>query len=33
MSYIEAEYNDLKILSNKQSVEEVLIQRAVKTTI
>ena len=30
---LEKIYNEFKILSNKQSVEEVLIERAVKTTI
>ena len=30
---LEKNYNELKFLNNKQSIEEVLIQRAVKTTI
>ena len=30
--YIGKDYNDFIILSNKQSIEEILIQRAVKTT-
>ena len=33
ISYIEKDYNEFKKQYNKQSVEEVLIQRAVKTTI
>ena len=33
ISYIEHEYNKLTLKYNKQSVEEVLVQRAVKTTI
>ena len=33
ISYIEKDYNEFKLEYNKQSVEEVLIQRAVKTTI
>ena len=33
ISYIEKDYNEFKIQYNKQSVEEILIQRAVKTTI
>ena len=33
ISYIERDYNDFKLQYNKHSVEEVLIQRAVKTTI
>ena len=32
-SYIEKDHNEFKLPNNKQSVEEVLIQRAVKTTI
>ena len=32
LSFLENENNEFKILSNKQSVEEVLMQRAVKTT-
>ena len=32
-SYIEKGYNEVKKQYNKQSVEEILIQRAVKTTI
>ena len=32
-SYIEKDYNDFKLQYYKQSVEEVLVQRAVKTTI
>ena len=32
LSFSEKEYNQFELLSNKQSVEEVLIQRAVKTT-
>ena len=31
--YVEKDYNDFKIKYNKQSAEEVLVQRAVKTTI
>ena len=31
--YIENDYNELKLQYNKQSVEEVLVQRTVKTTI
>ena len=31
--FIENDYNEFKLQYNKQSVEEVLIQRAVKTTI
>ena len=33
LSKLEKEYNEFKIQYNKQSVEEILIQRAVKTTI
>ena len=33
ISLSEKEYNDFKLLSNKQAIEEVLIQRSVKTTI
>ena len=33
LSLLEKNYNEFKILSNKKSVEEVLIERAVKTTI
>ena len=33
LSKIEKYYNEFKLQNNKQSVEEVLIQRAVKTTI
>ena len=33
ISLIEKDYNEFKLLSNKHSVEEVSIQRAVKTTI
>ena len=33
LSILEKVYNEIKILSNKQCTEEVLIQRAVKTTI
>ena len=33
ISYIEKDYNELKLQYNKQSVEDILIQRAVKTTI
>ena len=33
ISHIENDYNEFKIQYNKQSVEEVLIRRAVKTTI
>ena len=33
ISYIEKDYNEFKKQYNKQSVEEILIQRAVKTTI
>ena len=33
ISYLEKEYNEFKKQYNKQSVEEILIQRAVKTTI
>ena len=32
ISYIEKDYNEFKIVSNKQSIEEVLVQRAVKRT-
>ena len=33
ISYIEKDYNEFKKQYNKQSVEEILVQRAVKTTI
>ena len=33
ISYIEKDYNECKLQYNKQSVEDILIQRAVKTTI
>ena len=33
IAYIEKDYNEFKKLYNKQSVEEILVQRAVKTTI
>ena len=33
IAYIEKDYNEFKTQYNKQSVEEILIQRAVKTTI
>ena len=33
IAYIEKDYNEFKKQYNKQSVEEILIQRAVKTTI
>ena len=33
ISYLEKDYNEFKIQYNKQSVENILIQRAVKTTI
>ena len=33
ISYREKDYNEYKLLSNKSSIGEVLIQRAVKTTI
>ena len=33
IAYIEKDYNEFKLQYNKQSVEEILIQRAVKTTI
>ena len=33
ISYLEKDYNEFKIQYNKQSVEDILIQRAVKTTI
>ena len=33
ISYIEKDYNEFKSQYNKQSVEDILIQRAVKTTI
>ena len=33
LSFLEKEYNEVKLRYNKQSVEEVLIQRPVKTTI
>ena len=32
-SKLEKDYNEFKLLYNKQSIEEILIQRAVKTTI
>ena len=33
VSYIEKDYNEFNLFSNKQSVKEVLLQRAVKTFI
>ena len=33
ISYIEKDYNQFKLQYNKQTVEDILIQRAVKTTI
>ena len=33
LSKLEKDYNEFKIQYNKQNVEEILIQRAVKTTI
>ena len=33
ISYIEKDYNEFKLQYNKQNVEEILIQRAVRTTI
>ena len=33
LSKLEKDYNEFKLQYNKQSVEEILIQRAVKTTI
>ena len=33
LSILEKEYNDFMLQYNKQSVEEILIQRSVKTTI
>ena len=33
LSKLEKDYNEFKLLYNKQSVEEILVQRAVKTTI
>ena len=33
ISKLEKDYNEFKLQYNKQSVEEILIQRAVKTTI
>ena len=33
ISYIENDYNEFKLQYNKQSVKQILIQRAVKTTI
>ena len=33
ISYIEKDYNEFKSQNNKQNVEDILIQRAVKTTI
>ena len=33
ISYFEKDYNEFKLQYNKQSVEDILIQRAVKTTI
>ena len=33
LSNLEKDYNEFKKLYNKQSVEEILVQRAVKTTI
>ena len=33
LSSLEKDYNEIKLQNNKQSVEKVLVQRAVKTTI
>ena len=33
IAYLEKDFNELKLQYNKQSVEEILVQRAVKTTI
>ena len=33
ISYLEKDYNEFKVQYNKQNVEDILIQRAVKTTI
>ena len=33
MSFLETDYNEYKLQYNKQNVEDILIQRAVKTTI
>ena len=33
LSFLEKDYNEFKLQYNKQSVEDILIQRAVKTTI
>ena len=33
ISYLEKDYNEFKVQYNKQSIEEILVQRAVKTTI
>ena len=33
ISYIEKDYNEFKLQYNKQNIEDILIQRAVKTTI
>ena len=33
IAYIEKDYNEFKLQYNKQNVEDILIQRAVKTTI
>ena len=33
ISYIEKDYNDINLQYNKQSVEDILIRRALKTTI
>ena len=33
ISYIEKDYNEFKLQYNKQNVEDILIQRAVKTTV
>ena len=33
IAYIEKDYNEFKLQYNKQSVEDILVQRAVKTTI
>ena len=33
LSLLEKDYNDFKLHNNKQSVEEVLVKRAVKTTV
>ena len=33
ISYIEKDYNEFKLQYNKQSVEDILIQKSIKTTI